>query len=689
MTQPDAIEALTTQLRTDLDAVHARILTELQALDDWYTHTPTVRTRRLRTLERHLLALADEADALAARTLLGITQAAYEVGAHTTALTVGTAAVFNAVDVNAVTALAQDTMADLLHATQGVRTDTKALIRELARDHVRTKLYTGQTAIQAGRDLTTALLERGVSAVTYANGARYPLPAYAQMVLRTKTAEAYQEGGFNQGERLGVEWWEVMDGPGCGWTSHDDPQTADGMIVPLNAARQYPTSHPNCVMPDTVSAFYGGAEQLVRAWYDGPSVTLRWRTPAGAHAATVGPNHPVLTGRGWVRAGLLHEGDQLVHDTRAPLPQAVLAGAEADLEQVPPSIEDRFEALRAIGTYSRVPATGDDLHGDAVFCQGDVHVVDADRHLLEVDDPSFLEQLAEGHLVGPDLLGVHEVVQRALVELVGGAPLAADGVVRGTDAPQTLLGSGGGRLQDAGLGEGAADAEVPQPLANTGSADAQSLTDDRAAQALVHVEATDLVVADGVGARLGAVSGSGCLGRLHGEGGAAPLAGGARCPSSPVLVGALESAEPLSSLGGDDRERGTAVGAGLVDGHRFLLVELERVEVGHHIGWVYDATTVGGAFTANGVVVKNCRRSTSPRPDISSARDAQEASPTPTGDATRAQEQAVVAQQRATRPVAASASAARTTTALDLQAGTLPNTRAGAHHAAVLRRHSA
>lgn len=36
------------------------------------------------------------------------------------------------------------------------------------------------------------------------------------------------------------------------------------------------------------------------------------------------------------------------------------------------------------------------------------------------------------------------------------------------------------------------------------------------------------------------------------------------------------------------------------------------------MGWVYDATTEGGAFTANGIVVKNCRRTTLARPDLKS-----------------------------------------------------------------------
>lgn len=248
MTQPDQIEALTTALRADLDRVHADILAELEALaTEWPTLTQVARRRRLQVLEAHIVALADQADAIAARTVLGVVQASYEVGAWSTALTASTTPVFAGVDVDAVTHLAQDTMADLLHATQGVRQDTKQLIRELTRDHVRAKLYTGATAMQAGKDLAKTLLDRGVAAVTYANGARVPLPVYAAMVVRTKTAEAYQEGGLNQGERLGIEWWQIMDGPGCPLEgAHGSGPAADGMIIDLDTARAHPTAHPNC-----------------------------------------------------------------------------------------------------------------------------------------------------------------------------------------------------------------------------------------------------------------------------------------------------------------------------------------------------------------------------------------------------------------------------------------------------------
>jgi hypothetical protein len=38
-----------------------------------------------------------------------------------------------------------------------------------------------------------------------------------------------------------------FDGDDCGWTSHDDPDKADGTIRTLDEASDYPLPHPNCV----------------------------------------------------------------------------------------------------------------------------------------------------------------------------------------------------------------------------------------------------------------------------------------------------------------------------------------------------------------------------------------------------------------------------------------------------------
>ncbi len=54
------------------------------------------------------------------------------------------------------------------------------------------------------------------------------------------TVEAYEKSDV-------VESLLVFDGDDCGWTSHDDPDKANGKVVSFEEARQYPLAHPRCV----------------------------------------------------------------------------------------------------------------------------------------------------------------------------------------------------------------------------------------------------------------------------------------------------------------------------------------------------------------------------------------------------------------------------------------------------------
>jgi hypothetical protein len=51
--------------------------------------------------------------------------------------------------------------------------------------------------------------------------------------------EGYRESGI-------VESVQVYDGPECGWTSHDDPDMADGSVRSLEEAEAWPLAHPHC-----------------------------------------------------------------------------------------------------------------------------------------------------------------------------------------------------------------------------------------------------------------------------------------------------------------------------------------------------------------------------------------------------------------------------------------------------------
>lgn len=172
----------------------------------------------------------------------------YALGAAAGATELGQSAavVWNMLPETAISRIATDTLDDLLKSTRHVRRTTKALVRSIARDEILTKLVRGDTAVQAGRRVQQILERRGIHAITYKDGSRHGLREYSQMLVRTKTAEAYNLGTLESQEALGVVFWECFDGAGCGLTSHQDPRKALGRVVDKDTAAKYPISHPNC-----------------------------------------------------------------------------------------------------------------------------------------------------------------------------------------------------------------------------------------------------------------------------------------------------------------------------------------------------------------------------------------------------------------------------------------------------------
>lgn len=87
---------------------------------------------------------------------------------------------------------------------------------------------------------------RGIKSVIYRDGKRYDIGNYGQMVIRSGANRAYNAGILDALSKKGFEWVAVSDGPECGWTYHDDPEAANGMIVTMDEARANPSAHPNC-----------------------------------------------------------------------------------------------------------------------------------------------------------------------------------------------------------------------------------------------------------------------------------------------------------------------------------------------------------------------------------------------------------------------------------------------------------
>jgi hypothetical protein len=189
--------------------------------------------------------------------------------------------------------------------------------------------------------------------------------------------------------------------------------------------------HPNAVLQGSRFIGYGHVTEMVRAVFSADAVTAE--TTVGRF--TIGPRHPILTRRGFIRACDLTEGDELLYDRRC---EGSVIGPHVNFDQVP-LVENAFAALAAKGDGAQTRfATADDLHGDAIFCQDKVDVIRAARPLLAILNPAGLEQFSELGLPRADvnlavisrLSGERQFLQAAFAAL--------GGLVRGGDLPQAL-----------------------------------------------------------------------------------------------------------------------------------------------------------------------------------------------------------------------------------------------------------
>jgi len=242
MPQPPAVQAIADPLIESYRAGWERILSEEERI----TSDPKQwrRVRKLREMSQTIGSILDGLDSETADWVASQYPKIYGAGLVDGAAAAGESAVWSMIHQEAVEQLAYGVYNDLLSATTHVRDTTKDLIRTLARQEGTAALITGETAQAAGRKLAKELATNGISAVTYKNGARVGLEQYAEMNLRTTTALGYNNGTLNASPT--TVFWECFDGPGCGWSFHEDTEQALGKIVTRDEALGYPISHPNC-----------------------------------------------------------------------------------------------------------------------------------------------------------------------------------------------------------------------------------------------------------------------------------------------------------------------------------------------------------------------------------------------------------------------------------------------------------
>lgn len=346
-------------------------------------------------------------------------------------------------------------------------------------------------AIEAGAG--QALLDKRIEVAFYER-MRY----FAERIARTELHRSYSEReALLLMADADVEFVQIRRAPGRGapcicvlFTGRDLYGMGPGVYPKALAPR--PPFHPFCLPGDALVTAAGRVIAATKRRFDGDLVVI---TTAGGKRLSATVNHPILTRRGWVGAGLLDVGDQVF--TRV---DAVAVGGDSFIDDqhqdVPPSIAEIANALLGSSevTTREVPVTAEHFHGDGEG--SDVAVIGADGELWNrINAEAY--QVAYDQRFGVAGAGTAGLFGKSVLDLGGKAPGLApecsvcggsvgDALLRGefgisdglSGAPATAFNAG---AVEPSFNDVAADAELARQIQN-GSA-GEVFADD-----VVHIE---------------------------------------------------------------------------------------------------------------------------------------------------------------------------------------------------------
>lgn len=323
--------------------------------------------------------------------------------------------------------------------------------------------------------------------------------------------------------------------------------------------------HAGCVLPDTVLGAIG-VKSLLRRKFEGDVVDI---TTRGGRHLSVTANHPILTVNGWVKAGMLHDGDALLcgfdgygHDSRIP-----------NVNDRPSSAEQVFEALSLLDAAYPVgvEVSSVDFDGEPVS-NSDVEIVDVDRLLKGHIVPVGNEGVCDKSFTIGALFERRKRLNRSCATDFRDCarPLPSCGVMRGLGLRSPVLRGHLGGADETGLGITAyLNSGVAKPSFDNAPGNAISLGQlQDALSALISLDE---------------------IGRCGDS---------ARAYLDSI---ALESSENL--LVRDSKLYGNSL-HGLPGGIEIDYVG--AVNTRHFIGHVYNLSADGHWYTANGIITHNC-----------------------------------------------------------------------------------
>lgn len=272
---------------------------------------------------------------------------------------------FGAIHQQAMQVLADNVFQRLDHIGTVIGRQVQDIYRQMQLDVIKGSVAGFDSVQKTAKKYRENLASVGVTGLKDKAGRNWNMKTYASMVARTATMEAHLQGTATRLLELGQDLVEV--------SSHINAceycQPWQGKVLSLTGKTPgYPTLdeakeqglfHPNC-FPAGVLVRAPRPLATMTRWYDGKIIIIK--TASGIELP-VTPNHPILTTRGWVAAGLLNVGDKVIKHTGQ---EWVMRSVDPNDIQIPTRIEDVINSFGQSSGMSpvTVPVSAEDFHGD-------------------------------------------------------------------------------------------------------------------------------------------------------------------------------------------------------------------------------------------------------------------------------------------------------------------------------------
>jgi len=256
----------------------------------------------------------------------------------------------------------------------------------------------------------------------------------AQQIARTESMDVANEANHQLNQQAQDEGWLPAD-QRRQWQITDDQRTCPAICKPIPEMNPQgvglgepfetpigpimrPPAHPQCLTGDTLIAASSRITAVSKRWYDGEMVHV---LTCSDKQLTCTPNHPILTRHGWIAAGLLHAGDNILCTSR----QQGVVLIDMDHKTMPSVLEEITQTFFSTGqvTTREMPITAEDFHGDGTGSQ--VAVIGTDGLLRHRAQSTLRQHIVQHHFQGRAL--AQALIAQGGLYQRGLTPLAAMG----------------------------------------------------------------------------------------------------------------------------------------------------------------------------------------------------------------------------------------------------------------------